>query len=482
MMDRRGVSMLHRLLGLVSLLPLAGWILSSFVLHGVGMFLPDTGLRGEYRLESTHAANVDLESDLLLTPDSVLSLVERDGLVRVYWLRLDALGDLPVWIVKPGPFDVEQVYDARTGVRLDPLDGDMLRTVADHELIGTAAASMEPGREFNRYYRADDLETVTFGMEGEQPSEITLLTASGRTLSRMDPLAGAFNAAYRSLHIWQWGTPMWFFTALLFMAAGIALAAVVLGYILWWDRRDRRKRWTSHVRTERRLHAKLAPAAGLILATQMLVGAYLWFNLGIIEPRFRGQGSFRLDWGGGIEVSESLATPSEVESTVRGAGLPEGRDVQRYEWRAIGDDRFWVAYGERDADGVLVDASRRTVVEELTEAQARTAGAMVVLGEAVGAGVGDEEYWMDFNRFVPTWRFRFSDPDESDIHVSRTTGEVVQRRPAIWRAFGPFLVYHTFGFTGNKWLDTLLLGIMQAILIAMMISGWRLSRRAEPSS
>ena len=82
---------------------------------------------------------------------------------------------------------------------------------------------------------------------------------------------------------------------------------------------------------------------------------------------------------------------------------------------------------------------------------------------------------MDFNARVPTYLFRFDDPDRSDVHVSQATGEVVQRRPAIWRAFGPFLVYHTFGFTGNAVLDTVLLTLMQAAILAMVLTGWRMA-------
>ena len=91
--------------------------------------------------------------------------------------------------------------------------------------------------------------------------------------------------------------------------------------------------------------------------------------------------------------------------------------------------------------------------------------------------VESEEYWMDWNARIPTFRFRASDPDDSDVHVSQHTGEVIQRRPAIWRAFGPFLVYHTFGFTGNAVFDTILLTALQLVALAMVVSGWRLANR-----
>jgi hypothetical protein len=117
------------------------------------------------------------------------------------------------------------------------------------------------------------------------------------------------------------------------------------------------------------------------------------------------------------------------------------------------------------------------VLDRLAPELAARAGAAVVDGEAVDTGVESTEYWMDFNARVPTYRFRFSDPDDTDVHISQTTGEVVQRRPAIWRAFGPFLAYHTFGFTGNAWFDTVLLTALQLSILVMVFSGWRLALR-----
>lgn len=53
-MNRQRLSRSHRHLGLVALIPLAGWVASSFVLHGVGLALPN-GLQGVYALEPYHA-------------------------------------------------------------------------------------------------------------------------------------------------------------------------------------------------------------------------------------------------------------------------------------------------------------------------------------------------------------------------------------------------------------------------------------------
>ena len=339
-------------------------------------------------------------------------------------------------------------------------------------------------------------------MGGAQPSELVLSRSSGRILRRTDPLAEAFHTAYRSVHVWQWGDQLLLFTSILYALVGLALTLVLLGYVLWWSKREARRRWTAAVRPARRIHAGLAPVAGFLLATQMLVGAYLWFNLGLIEPRFRGQGSFAEEWRGGIAVHESLMPPAGIEAALHGehpggalARMPSGSTsppsdaetavvsrlldtgppIQRYEWRAVGDHRLWLAYPSRNESGILVDAASARILDRLPEAWAAEAGAEVVQGLPAGPGVESTEYWMDFNGRVPTYRFRFTDPDETDVHVSQLSGEVVQRRPAIWRAFGPFLAYHTFGFTGDPWLDTILLSLLQLAILVMVATGWRLA-------
>ncbi len=472
---RRQISRWHRLLGLATIVPLAGWIASSFVLHGVGLALPN-GLQGVYHLKAAHDVGGRMEEEALLPPTAILGRMAEDGFDRIYWLRLEPLGGVPAYIVKPGPFDLERVYDASTGERLDPLPDSVLRRVADDELQGTRVAEMRSGAEFNRYYTVERVPAVFVRMEGEQPSELVLSRSSGRVLRRTDPLAAWFQRAYRTVHVWQWGDSIVLFTTLLYGLAGMSLVLVVLGYILWWDRRHARKRWTRAVRPVRRVHARLAPFAGFFLATQMLVGAYLWFNLGPIEPRFRGQGSFRHDWQGGIAVTDTLAPVSRIAEALPEELVAGEVPIQRYEWRRIDGEPYWIAYPVRNRPGILIHAPSGRRTEALPPEIAAAAAADVVLGRPVGAVEPSEEYWMDFNARVPTYRIRFDDPDATDVHVSQHTGEVIQRRPAIWRAFGPFLLYHTFGFTGNPWWDTVLLTILQLSILTMMLTGWRLAR------
>jgi len=471
---RRTLSSTHRLLGLVATIPLLGWVLSSFVLHGVGLALPN-GLQGTYVLGKGTPATAPLESAELKTPSEIFASLRADGVSRVHWLRLEGLGGTPAYVVKPGPYELERVYDATTGQRLDPLPDSVLRRVVDEELEGTRAAELVEADEFNRYYTLDRVPAVRATMEGTQPSEIVVSRASGRVLRRTDPLAAWFDRAYRSVHVWQWGDALRSFTALLYGLVALVVVLVALGYTLWWDRRDRRSRWGSGVRPARRLHARLAPWAGVVICTQMLVGAWLWFNLGLIEPRFRGQGSFATLWSGGIRTDEDLVPADEISQRLAAAAPGSTTAMRRYEWRAAGNDRFLLAYAARDARPVLLDARSGVRLDRLTEAQARAAAEGVVEGGAAGSAEPSTEYWMDANVRVPTYRFRFTDPDRSDVHVDQLTGEVIQRRPAIWRAFGPFLAYHTFGFTGNRWLDTLLLAALQATVLVMILSGWRLA-------
>jgi len=476
---RRRIVGSHRLLGLVATVPIVGWIASSFVLHGVGLALPEHGLQGDYTLRVPEAGDALLAEEATVSPTELLEKLESEGVSRIYWLRLTRVGGRAVYIVKPAPHDLERTYDAATGTRLDPLPPELLRRRADEELTGTQAVSFDEAPAFNRYYAVDRVPAVRFQMEGEQPTELVLSTASGRTLSRTDPLAACFQRAYRSVHVWQWGDDVRLFTALLYGLVGLSLTVVVLGSILWIDRRGRGG-LPPVARRSRKIHGTLAPVAGALLATQMLVGAYLWYNLGPIEPRFRGQGSFRAEWVGGIETSEGLAPPPRLEAAFRRAGKEEGAPVHAFEWREVGGHRLWIVSSRRDDEGLLFEAGTGRPLDRLDRSTARRAAEAVVVGRATEFRGEADEYWMDLNRRVPTYLFRFDDPDRSDVHVSQTTGEVVQRRPAIWRGFAPFLVYHTFAFTGHAVLDTVLLTALQLAVLVMVVTGWILARPLLP--
>ena len=78
---------------MVATVPIVGWIVSSFVLHGVGLTLPN-GLQGVYRLQKYHETDVRLEVEQLVDPSDILRRTAADGLHDLYWLRLEVLGDV----------------------------------------------------------------------------------------------------------------------------------------------------------------------------------------------------------------------------------------------------------------------------------------------------------------------------------------------------------------------------------------------------
>ncbi|MEE2897906.1 MAG: hypothetical protein VX815_05505 [Gemmatimonadota bacterium] len=68
---RLRLSRTHRRLGMAATIPIVGWIVSSAVLHGVGLALPN-GLQGVYELEPHRAEHVRLEAQELLAPSAIL--------------------------------------------------------------------------------------------------------------------------------------------------------------------------------------------------------------------------------------------------------------------------------------------------------------------------------------------------------------------------------------------------------------------------
>ncbi len=79
---RLRLSRAHRTLGMIATVPIVGWILSSFVLHGVALTLPN-GLQGVYELQHSRSTAVPLEDTVLITPTEALHRVLADGLDRI---------------------------------------------------------------------------------------------------------------------------------------------------------------------------------------------------------------------------------------------------------------------------------------------------------------------------------------------------------------------------------------------------------------
>ena len=223
----------------------------------------------------------------------------------------------------------------------------------------------------------------------------------------------------------------------------------------------------------RNLHRKLGVVAGGILAIQMLVGAYLWLSLGPLEDPFRGKTSFSTDWQGGFSTQQSVATPNEVLSRVAASLPPSPRPVQAIEWWRLGEQDAWAITTRMDEPPRVVTASGVSM-QSLTPALAGEIARQEVVGHPPFVLVGaSTQLSTDLNRVLPVYRFRFDDPQRTDVYVSNTTGQVIQRRPFFWRMFGPFLAVHMFSFTGNKTFDVILLASFQLLVLGMIASGWR---------
>lgn len=481
----------HRWLGLGLTLPLVGWIVSSAVMMLVTMNAPN-GLAGSYRLNPYNSVDVPLDA-ASITPNALLKrLADEEGIERVFWLRLQSRGPHLWYVARPTPYSLAMVFDARTGMRLDPLPDSLLAVVAGEALVSGRASRIEPVTEYNRYYEVDRVPAVRASIDGEQPATLVLSRDEGRTLRRLNVASERFGWWYRFFHVNQFSDHMLLWTTLLYVCGAGVVLTTVFGYqLFWWRRRpvsgdpitsgglSQGRRFSA-----RNLHRKLGVAVGGVLSIELLVGAYLWLSLGPLEDPFRGKASFSKDWSAGFATTERLAEPSVVLERVA-ARLELGRrPVQAIEWRRLGDQHAWVVSPRKDQAPYVFAAHTG---ELITALPAETAGAIAreeVVGKPRFTYLGTApQLWMDLNRTVPTYRFRFQDPGQTDVYVSQTTGEVIQRRPYFWRLFGPFLAVHMFSFTGNKTIDMIVLALFQLATLALIATGWRLQfpgARASP--
>jgi hypothetical protein len=379
------------------------------------------------------------------------------------------------------------VFDARTGQRLDPLSDDRLAVVAGEALAGGRVSAVEAATEYNRYYEVDRLDVVRASIVGNQPATLIISRDEGRTLRRLNGESERFNWWYRTFHVNQFTDHVLLWSTLLYVcAAGVGLLAV-FGYLLFWWRRPRNAaapRVTS-VRVSaqrfRNLHRTLGAVAGGVLALQLLVGAYLWLCLGPLEDPFRGKASFSTDWNAGFSSAVSLTEPGAVLTRVSSSLPASPRPIQAVEWRRMGNEDVWVVTTRMDetprvfsaVDGAPRDALDPVVAGEIARQE--------VVGKPTFTYAGTApQLWMDLNRPVPTYRFRFNDPGQTDVFVAQNTGQVIQRRPFFWRMFGPFLAVHMFEFTGIKSLDLALLSAFQLAVLGMILTGWRLQFTGSP--
>ncbi|MCC7054769.1 MAG: hypothetical protein IT355_15965 [Gemmatimonadaceae bacterium] len=468
----------HRWLGLGLTVPLLGWIISAAVMMLVSMNAPN-GLAGIYALNPYNSVDVRLDA-ATVDPNTILQqLSSVHHLERIYWLRLQSRGPHLWYVVKPTPFALAMVFDARTGERLDPLPDSLLATVAGEALVGARVVKLESATEYNRYYTVDRLPVVRAHVDGQQEARLILSRDEGRTLRRLNAESERFEWWYRAAHVNQFSAHMGLWTTLLYLCGAAVIVTSVFGYMLFWWRRPRAPAATQVEQAgrpwmrARNLHRKLGVVAGGILAIQMLVGAYLWLSLGPLEDPFRGKTSFSTDWQGGFSTQQSVATPNEVLSRVAASLPPSPRPVQAIEWWRLGEQDAWAITTRMDEPTRVVTASGVSM-QSLTAALAGEIARQEVVGHPPFVLVGaSTQLSTDLNRVLPVYRFRFDDPQRTDVYVSNTTGQVIQRRPFFWRMFGPFLAVHMFSFTGNKTFDVILLASFQLLVLGMIASGWR---------
>lgn len=465
----------HRWLGLILTLPLLGWIISSTAMMLVIMDAPN-GLEGSYRLNPVNSVDVPLES-ALITPSALLQRMSaQHGLDRVYWIRLQARGPHLWYVVKPTPSALAMVFDARTGERLDPLSDELLATVASEALVGTRFASLEAVTEYNRYYDVDRVQAVRVRLQGEQPAMLILSRDEGRTLRRLDDKAASFNWWYRTFHVNQLSHHVVLWTIILFTCATGVILLSSFGYLLLFWRRSR-VAGSSRVRhhANRNLHRKFGAVVGGLLIVELAAGIYMWVGFGPMEDRFRGKESVNPEWNSGISTRASLADPRTVLQTVAPHLSPSPRPVQAIEWRRLYDRDGWILTQRQDELGKVFDATTGELIEALPVQVAGLIAQQEVIGLPTFFYVGEvQQLWMDLNRPVSAYRFRFADPGRSDVYVAKANGQVLQRRPAFWRNTIIPLGLHMFSITGKPWLDMSILLAFQATIVGSIITGWLL--------
>lgn len=467
----------HKWLGLSLTVPLLAWIVSSAAMMMITMDIPN-GLQGVFGLKPYNSVDIRLDA-ATLTPNAVLQkLAAEHGIERVHWLRLESRGPHLWYVARPTPFSLAMVFDARTGERLDPLSDELLALTADEALVGSRFDRLEAAPEFNRDYEIDRVPAVAATVVGDQPAILMLSRDQGRTLRRMDGEAESFHWWYKMFHVNQYSDNVVPWTTLLYACVAGVITLALLGHqLFWW----RRKRVVPAVPSRmsqfsaRSLHRKVGVVVGGVLIVQLLAGVYIWLSLGPLNDPFRGKSSFTRDWSAGYTTQQVLAEPGTVLTQLSSV-LPESpRPVQAIEWRRLGDRDAWLVTTRKDERPRVFEAATGRPIEALPVEVAGEIARQEMAGRPSFMYLGPLQFEsMDLNRRLPTYRFRFSDAEITDVYVLQNTGEIIMRRPAFWRLFGPFLAVHMVAITRNKAVDMTLLALFQLSFLTMIVTGWRL--------
>jgi hypothetical protein len=464
-------------MGLILTVPLLAWIVSAAGMMLITMDLPN-GLAGVYRLQPYNSVDVNL-AEATVTPTALLRRLSTDyKLDRIHWMRLESRGPHLWYVVRPTPFSLAMTFDARTGERLDPLSDDLLALSANEALVGTRFEKLEAVPEFNRDYDIDRVPAVAATVVGEQPSILMLSRDEGRTLRRIDGDAEGFEWWYKKFHVTQYTDNVIPWTTVLYACVAGVITLALMGYALFWWRRKRPVSPVSVTAgpfSARNFHRKVGVAVGGVLIVQLIAGVYIWLSLGPLNDPFRGKSSFTKTWSAGIATQNQLADPGVLLATVADA-LPESpRPIQSVEWRRLGDQDAWLITLRQDERPIVFDAATGARIDALHPQVAGEIARQEMVGQPDFEYLGPLHFAsMDLNRRLPAYRFRFDDPGITDVFVMQNTGEIVMRRPAFWRVFGPFLAVHMMAVTGNKAVDMTLLGLFQLGFLIVIATGWRL--------
>lgn len=470
------VAVWHRWLGWALTIPLVGWVVSAAVMTIVTMSAPN-GLAGVYRLNPYNSVDIRLDS-ATITPTQLLAhLRSAYGIERLYWLRLQSRGSQLWYVAKPTPTALAMTFDAWSGKRLDPLPDSLLAGVAAEALIDSPVVGVRAASEYNRYYDVERVPAVWADVSGAQPARLILSRDEGRTLRRLNVETQRFEWWYRTFHVNQLTENIGLWTTLLYASALGVLLLTAFGYLLFWWRRPRSStsdegpaRSAQSVQA-RSLHRKLGVVGGGILAIQLLVGSYLWLSLGPLEDPFRGKASFNPAWTAGMPTHLRLDPPASILQRVSATRPNLLRPIQAIEWRMIGSQPVWAITTRLDEPPLVVSVDG-SPLGTLSPSVAGALARQEVVGTPAFTYIGSaSQLYMDLNKPVPTYQFRFDDPGKTDIFVSQATGQIIQRRPRFWRLFSPFLDTHTFSITGSKTFDTTLLAAFQLLVLGMIVTG-----------
>ena len=124
----------------------------------------------------------------------------------------------------------------------------------------------------------------------------------------------------------------------------------------------------------------------------------------------------------------------------------------------------------RNEVGTVFDAKTGAPSEPSAEMIGRTAQAMMNGAPAFTIEGERDYYWNDLNRSIPVYHFRFD--DGTDVYASQATGEIVSRRTGFWRAFSPFLQFHSLAYSEEDETNAFFLLSMLVAISLLVFTGW----------